>query len=75
MVCVAQARQLGALLISSDAEMAEAVKNPSFDDPKPDLLTHHIEFRKKNSGRLVSKFLLSFISSKENCDTVNGIVA
>jgi hypothetical protein len=35
-------------------------ENPTFD-PKPDLLTNHMTFRKRNSGRLVSKFLKSFM--------------
>jgi hypothetical protein len=50
-----------AVLIFLGDEMAEAVKSPSFDDPKLDLLTHHMTFRKKNSGRLVSIFLMSFM--------------
>ena len=41
-------------------KIAEAAEDLSFD-PIPDLLTHHIAFRKRNSGRLVSKFLRSFV--------------
>jgi hypothetical protein len=40
--------------------MREAAANPSFDDGL-DLLTQHMAFRKRNSGRLVSRFLLSFM--------------
>jgi hypothetical protein len=40
-----------------DSRIAE---NPNFD-PNHDLLTNHMAFRKRNSGRLVSKFLKSFM--------------
>jgi hypothetical protein len=48
------------MLIISVDDISKAVENPAFD-PKPDLLTHHMAFRKRNSGRLVSKFLKSFM--------------
>lgn len=48
------------ILINLGDEIDRIAENPDFD-PMPDLLTHHMVFRKRNSGRLVSKFLKSFM--------------
>jgi len=47
------------VLIFAGKEIEEISEPPSFDAGK-DLLTQHMVFRKRNSGRLVSKFLKSF---------------
>jgi hypothetical protein len=49
-----------AMLIKLDDDITRAAEGLTFD-PTPDLLTHHMDFRKRNSGRLVSKFLKSFM--------------
>jgi hypothetical protein len=44
--------------------MEERAEDPSFDSHHGDaraLMSSHFAFRKKNSGRLVSKFLRSFL--------------
>lgn len=48
------------LIIAGNDISRAAAENPAFDST-PDLLTHHMAFRKRNSGRLVSKFLKSFM--------------
>jgi hypothetical protein len=45
-----------------EKDIAQRAKDPSFESV-PDLLTHHMAFRKTNSGRLLSKFLMSFTMS------------
>ncbi len=46
-----------------EEEIDERVKEPSFDykDDLSNLLETHLTFRAKNPGRLVSKFLRSFL--------------
>lgn len=54
--------EYGMRLIFLDEDIIQRARNPSFDSV-PDLLTHHMAFRKRNSGRLLAKFLLSFKGS------------
>jgi hypothetical protein len=49
-------------LIFLDKDITQRARNPSFESV-PDLLTHHMAFRKRNSGRLLAKFLSSFTKS------------
>jgi hypothetical protein len=49
-------------LMFVDKDITQRAGNPSFKSVS-DLLTHHMAFRKRNSGRLLSKFLMSFRKS------------
>ena len=60
MVKISRVKYGLAVLIISVDDISKAAENPVFD-PTPDLLTHHMVFRERNSGRLVSKFLKSFM--------------
>jgi hypothetical protein len=50
----------GEKLIFAGGDIKERSKNPTFNRHS-DLLTDHMAFRKRNSGRLVAKFLLGFL--------------